>query len=196
MRSASPRTFEMVETTRFRARVVAAIETLVDLLDELDHDPDLEPDNDDEPSLGWREARGGEGLCPTFTDEAELGSWIEGARQQHIGRFTPHTEDDEHTAPERCGKGFIDFGPDDDEDSDPGGGDILDEPHDEDTFDGIIADPDAADLLQEELAFHRWMEDTRPARLKAREATHAQIAKATGRPPETQWRISTRIQPR
>ena len=78
MRSALPRTFEMVESTRFRARVVAAIETLVDLLDELDHDPDLEPDNDDEPSLGWREARGGEGLCPTSADEAELGSWDRG----------------------------------------------------------------------------------------------------------------------
>ncbi|UJX47179.1 hypothetical protein [Xanthobacter sp. YC-JY1] len=186
MRSASPRTFEMVETTRFRARVVAAIETLVDLLDELDLDPDLEPDNDDEPSLGWREARGGNGLCPTFTDEAELGSWIEGARQQHIGRFTAHTEDEEHTAPERYGKGFVDAGPDDDEDSDPGGGDILD----------IAADQDAVDLLQEELAFHRWMDDTRPARLKAHEATRAQIAKATGRKPGSHWCISTRIQPR
>lgn len=196
MRSASPRTFEMVESTRFRARVVAAIETLVDLLDELDHDPDLEPDNDDEPSLGWREACGGGGLCPTSTDETELGPWTEDVRQQHISRFTAHTEDEEHTAPERCGKGFIDAGPDDDEDSDPGGGDILDDPHDEDTFDGIIADQDAADLLQEELAFHGWMDDTRPARLKAREATRAQIAKVTGRPPETHSRISTRIQPR
>ena len=48
----------------------------------------------------------------------------------------------------------------------PAAADILDEPHDEDTFDGIIADQDAADLLQEELAFHRWMDDTRPARLQ------------------------------
>ncbi|WP_024281210.1 hypothetical protein [Xanthobacter sp. 126] len=47
------RQFEMVETTDLRACLGAAIEALVDILDRLEPEPDLEPDNDDEPSLGW-----------------------------------------------------------------------------------------------------------------------------------------------
>jgi len=35
-----------------RNRLEAQIEALIDLLDLLDDDPDLEPDNDNEPSLG------------------------------------------------------------------------------------------------------------------------------------------------
>ncbi|EJZ22434.1 hypothetical protein NE852_03340 [Rhizobium sp. Pop5] len=38
-----------------RERLEAKIEELIDLLDLLDGDPDLEPDNDNEPSLGATE---------------------------------------------------------------------------------------------------------------------------------------------
>ncbi len=47
------RDFVMVEQASLRKRTEAAIEALVAMLDELDGDPDLEPDNDDEPWLGW-----------------------------------------------------------------------------------------------------------------------------------------------
>jgi hypothetical protein len=36
-----------------RRQVEATIEALIDFLDVLDADPDLEPDADVEPSLGW-----------------------------------------------------------------------------------------------------------------------------------------------
>lgn len=38
---------------RLRARIEEAIERLIMLLDQIDGDPDFEPANDDEPSLGW-----------------------------------------------------------------------------------------------------------------------------------------------
>lgn len=47
------REFVMVEQAALRRRMEAAIDSMLALLDELDGDPDLEPDNDDEPSLGW-----------------------------------------------------------------------------------------------------------------------------------------------
>lgn len=46
------RDFVMVEQGSLRRRLEAAIERMIDVLDQLDLDPDLEPDNEDEPSLG------------------------------------------------------------------------------------------------------------------------------------------------
>lgn len=65
------REFEMVETTDLRARVGAAIEALVDILDRLEPDPDLEADNDDEPSLGWCDGAYGRRYGGTDDREAE-----------------------------------------------------------------------------------------------------------------------------
>lgn len=63
------RSFVMVEQGRLRERIEAAIESLLLVLDQLDSDPDLEPDNDDEPSLGW------EGFSPaSFGGGCSLGS--------------------------------------------------------------------------------------------------------------------------
>ncbi|MBE2181611.1 MAG: hypothetical protein IAE97_14190 [Chthoniobacterales bacterium] len=195
MRDASPRTFEMVESTRLRARIAVAIEGLVDLLDELDHDPDFEPDTDDEPTLGWREGRCGQGACPTTDDDAEVGPWLEHSNQlSALHRTACLHEDQEETALERQGTGFVSSGPDDDEDSDPGGGDVCDEPHDADTFDDIIVDADARDQLHDELAFQRWMDESRHARFKAHEATRAQILKVTGRKPGSHWGVTVRVQ--
>jgi hypothetical protein len=79
-----------------RRRMEAAIEALIAALDALDGDPDFEPANDDEPSLGWRgEGRGcraGEGTDDReFEDEREI------------------------SAIERHGAGFIWSGRDDDD---------------------------------------------------------------------------------
>lgn len=71
MRSAT-RHFTMIESGRLRARMEAAIETMLALLDELEADPDLEPDTDNEPTLGWHEGGAGAvGECAFFPDEAE-----------------------------------------------------------------------------------------------------------------------------
>ncbi|HWJ74680.1 MAG TPA: hypothetical protein VNX29_16075 [Kaistia sp.] len=47
------RSFELVETGTLRRRMQAAVDALIEALDALDGDADLEPANDDEPSLGW-----------------------------------------------------------------------------------------------------------------------------------------------
>jgi len=197
MRDTASRAVEAVESVRFRTLVGAAIEALVDLLDGLDPDPDIELDSDGEPALGWREERRGQGACPTSGGEAETGSWPEHPNQQHIAGSARHHEDEEETALERRGEGFIPSGPDDSEDSDPGGGDILDQPHDdEDGYGGIFADADAVDHLRDEIAFQRWMDNSRPARFKAHEATCAQITKVTGREPVSHWSYAARIMAR
>lgn len=72
----SIRTFEMVETSLFRARIADLIEAMVDLLDSLEPDPDDEPDNDDEPSLGWCDGNaqvrfGGADDCEVDGDEQD-----------------------------------------------------------------------------------------------------------------------------
>lgn len=77
MRSAT-RHFTMIESGRLRARMEAAIETMLALLDELEDDSDLEPDTDlepgadDEPTLGWPESGvGALGENTFLPDEAE-----------------------------------------------------------------------------------------------------------------------------
>ena len=46
------RDFVMVEQSALRRRLEAAIERMIDVLDQLDRDPDFESDNDNEPWLG------------------------------------------------------------------------------------------------------------------------------------------------
>lgn len=55
----------------FRRNIEEAIERLLVVLDSLEADPDIEPGNDDEPSLGWPEARAGSGLSPWATDAGD-----------------------------------------------------------------------------------------------------------------------------
>lgn len=57
-----------------RASLEAKIEELIALLDLLDGDADLEPDNDNEPSLGWSdmESRYGCQADPHGEDDREL----------------------------------------------------------------------------------------------------------------------------
>lgn len=58
-------TIFMPVTPEMRARLEATIEALVSLLDEIDGDPDLEPDTD-EPSLGWTYDNDGVPVPPVF----------------------------------------------------------------------------------------------------------------------------------
>lgn len=62
------------------------------------------------------------------------------------------------------------------------------EPHDAaGTFDGIVADQDAADLLREELWFASLMDRSRADRLRVHNETRRQIAHVTGRMPASYW---------
>lgn len=98
--NAHTRDFIMVEQGSLRERIEAAIESMVALLDQLDEDPDLEPDNDDEPSLGWEDGsptRFSGGTTPGTADcEFDIGDDFEGEQ-----------DDCESTAPEHFGKGFV-----------------------------------------------------------------------------------------
>lgn len=87
---------------RRRKAFAAAIEVLVELIDLIDGDPDLEPEEDAEHD--GREWSG---------DEADA-AWIEW-----------HT-----LSGDRQGGATMSGGHEDDEDDDPGGGDVNDEPHD------------------------------------------------------------------
>lgn len=100
------RHFVMVEQGSFRRQVEAAIERLIDLLDRLDVDPDLEPDNDNEPSLaapetevpssfrwvaershyGSQAAWSEGGLLDCEDDPAELGIADRGGLAEQLGR--------------------------------------------------------------------------------------------------------------
>lgn len=100
------RDFVMVEQGSFRHQVEAAIERLIDVLDQLDVDPDLEPDNDNEPSLaapetdmpsylrwvaershyGSQAAWSDGGLLDFEDDPAELGIADSGGLAEQLGR--------------------------------------------------------------------------------------------------------------
>lgn len=184
---------------RFAARreLSLIIERALAALDALDDDPDLELTGDEsddswpedcnarrqaqsfaedwEPTLGWREQRAGRGECPTRFDDGEDGG------------------DYERCALESHGMGFFATGHDDAEEDDPGGGDILDEPHDEGALDGIIADRDAAALLHDELWFERVMDNSRSERLRVHDETRQQVARVTGREPPSHWGAVFRI---
>lgn len=100
------RDFIMVEQGLLRRRMEAAIDSMLALLDELDGDPNLEPDNDDEASLGWEDGcptRFNGGSTPGTADcECDIGDDFEGG-----------DEDREYTSLERHGNGFVYSGPDD-----------------------------------------------------------------------------------
>lgn len=81
-----------------RRRMGAAIEALIAAMDALDGDPDFEPANDDEPSLGWL----GEG-------------WGCGASENSDDR--EFEDEREISAIERHGAGFIWSGHEDAEDT-------------------------------------------------------------------------------
>ncbi|MGO7542221.1 hypothetical protein ACC680_26975 [Rhizobium ruizarguesonis] len=57
-----------------RERLEAQIEALIELLDLLDVDPDLEPDNDNEPALGAPEQHVSQAhwYLPVSADQADL----------------------------------------------------------------------------------------------------------------------------
>lgn len=100
------RDFVMVEQGSFRRQVEAAIERLIDLLDQIDVDPDLEPDNDNEPWLaapepevpsfptwvaesshyGSQTSWSGGGLLDLEDDPAELGIADRGGLAEQLGR--------------------------------------------------------------------------------------------------------------
>lgn len=77
-----------------RTSIATSIEKLINMLDELSPDPDLEPDLDGEPLLGWTER--GQGVSDDGDREAD-------------------NADMEATALERHGKGFYASGADDGE---------------------------------------------------------------------------------
>ncbi|WP_210255337.1 hypothetical protein [Ancylobacter pratisalsi] len=63
------REFVMVERQRLRERAERTIEALMDILDQLDTDPDLEDCGDEEPTLGWED-----GNPSRFAGGSSLGS--------------------------------------------------------------------------------------------------------------------------
>ncbi|RTL97429.1 hypothetical protein EJV44_08935 [Ancylobacter aquaticus] len=179
------REFIMIERFALRERMEAAVESMLALLDELegdtDREPDFgdwEPDNDDEPWLGWSQNGGGSPNYDAGEDrEYDVGDDLQGP-----------DVDREYTALEHHGMGFVRSGRDDAEEDDDGGSDVNDEPHDDiNTFDGILADQDAAALLHEELWFQNAMDATRAERLKAHDETLGQIAKVIKRTPASHW---------
>lgn len=54
-----------------RARMEAAVERLLAMMDAMDADPDLEPDVDRENSLGWSESEGRDGWLGLPSEDAE-----------------------------------------------------------------------------------------------------------------------------
>lgn len=97
------RQFFRGDETPLRLRIEAAVDTMLALLDELDGDFDLEPDNDSEPSLG-REG-----------DRLSLFRGLDGFA--NCDAEQDDGEEPELTALETCGKGFVYCGPDDAEDT-------------------------------------------------------------------------------
>lgn len=76
-----------------RSRVEGAIAALIDLVDSLDPDPDLEPDNDDEPSLGWCDGKCEGRYGDTDEREADAGDEceIDADQEPSLGWITRDT---------------------------------------------------------------------------------------------------------
>lgn len=105
-------------TPAMRARLEATIEALVALLDEIDGDADLEPDEDAEPSLGWnyrfdgtpvqvgRDDRGDDRELDRADDEdgADREPWL-GWRGDGRGAWGDEGTDDREDEPEHLEDG-------------------------------------------------------------------------------------------
>lgn len=85
---------------RDRLTLSTTIERLINMLDELEPDADLEDDADGEPSLGWTQRGPGALGSGRILEDLEL-----------------DTADEESTATERHGMGFVASAPDDSEDT-------------------------------------------------------------------------------
>ncbi|MGQ3674019.1 hypothetical protein ACT6QH_00725 [Xanthobacter sp. TB0139] len=77
--------FVMVERELLRRRMEAAIEAMLVMLDELDGDPDLEPE-EDEPWLGWPDDPESPFIGGGPTIEGEGSAWPEDFDQSHHGK--------------------------------------------------------------------------------------------------------------
>lgn len=109
-------TYVTIEERRLRKRAEAAVEALLELLDELAPDPEMEPDNDDEPALGWEGGNPGRYFRVSPWNDNDR-SYDDTDREQDAGDEAEAGDGDrEHTALERHGKGFVYSGSDDRED--------------------------------------------------------------------------------
>lgn len=91
--------------------------------------------------------------------------------------------------------GDPDAEPDDDaEEDDPGGGDILDEPHDAE--EDRCADADSLSQFWDEMWFMDAMNDTRSERRQAREEALQQLADVTGKPIRSPYWPRVNVHPR
>ncbi len=68
---AHPRLVELIERRKLRLKIEAAVSRLIDVLDEIDPDPEFEPEGNDEPSLGWPNRKPG-GMQSTFGNTSDL----------------------------------------------------------------------------------------------------------------------------
>lgn len=62
-------------TPAIRHQIEATIENLIELLDVVDPHGDLEPDNDNEPSLGWSSSQGCGDSSDLEQDDVEVQPW-------------------------------------------------------------------------------------------------------------------------
>jgi hypothetical protein len=171
-----PSPLTAVDRLNVRRDIRDIIERSIDLLDALGPDPDFEEGDDGEPSLG---------SCETHPSAS---SWHTNARPRgETGGSQEHWADG-------AGDDREPDAGDDAEEVNEDGGDVNDEPHDACcTFDDIIADQDAADLLREELWFQGVMDRSHDDRLRAHDETRAAIARVTRRMPRSHWGSISRI---
>lgn len=104
---------------RDRLTLSTTIEQLINMLNELEPDADLEDDADGEPSLGWTQRGPGALGSGRILEDLEL-----------------DTADDESTATERHGLGFVASATDDSEDGGDAEPEETDQNGDEGDFDG------------------------------------------------------------
>lgn len=102
------REFVMVEQASLRRRTESAIDALLALLDELDSDPDLEPDNDDEPALGWPQD-GPQSLCQDPGDDREGASWPDDMNQCRLSPWRGMASEDDEPSLGSTEKGMAFF---------------------------------------------------------------------------------------
>ncbi|MCH4560334.1 hypothetical protein [Mesorhizobium jarvisii] len=124
---ASKSTIFLAMTPKVRLQLATTIENLIALLDEIDGDADIEADGGDEPSLGWNAAG-----QPGFAEDIELD--------------TSDDEDGHDCEPTLGASGGLNqtwsyqesTQHDECEDENEHGGDVLDEPHDEEDHEQFL----------------------------------------------------------